>query len=206
MFSDAFMRRFASKVMKEVSRTNLVMTTYRYLTDSKFRVYQSLDAFLKRQVRVPDYELQKLLVYFQRLSQDDRVVEILRFCHSHIKYETDKVNFGKVEYWADAAQVWRNKKDDCDGVNSLIYVLARLSGIDPIKLWCCIGETVSGGHFWLLYFSTERDAWFSIDGTFFPSFVPISRREVFSFRKNDKYKDIWYLFNEDFTFKSKGII
>ena len=114
----------------------------------------------------------------------------------------DKPNFGKEEYWATGYETWTRRFDDCDGMNNLIYVLARLSGLSSIVLWCVIGNTSVGGHFWLAYSSPKTGKLYTIDATYHPDFTSIKKRKPFKLDDN-KYKNIWFIFNEEHIFKEK---
>ena len=135
-------------------------------------------------------------------DSDKRIIEIQKLVYKNVKYVPDRDNFGRIEYWADAAETWRRKKDDCDGINALIFILARLSGISPLQLWSAIGNTSVGGHYWLLYLSFKTDKWCSIDGTFYVDHRPVSLRPVFRFR-NTRYKSTWCVFNDFWSYKQK---
>ena len=124
---------------------------------------------------------------------------LIKFANKEINFKNDIYAYGKSEYWATASETWKNKKDDCDGINGFIYVVARLSGISPLQIWSCIGDVSLGGHYWNLYFSFKRDKWFIIDGTFYPDFSPIGTRNMFVLDGRN-YLNIDFIFNEDFIF------
>ena len=90
---------------------------------------------------------------------------------------------------------------NCDDQNSLIYLLARYSGISDLQIWSCLGEVKEGYHYWCLYFSFKHDRWFSIDSTYYPDLRELDRRMQFVIDDND-YQRIDFIFNEDMVFKS----
>ncbi len=130
---------------------------------------------------------------------DDTMVNILRWVHKNIKYTSDKEQYNKTEYWAKAIETYTNRRGDCDDMNSLIYVLARLAGIGYSLLWNAIGyvkvENQKVGHYWLLYHSLRENKVVSIDSTYHYNGWSIKNRPRFNLNPY-KYQTIWYLFNE----------
>jgi hypothetical protein len=202
--SQKFLDKFVEGVMVNISEAGFMRTLYYYATNNKFRSKQELSAFLKRQIEDPDEDLKAIAGGFfnQYPDPDERIVAILHWAYYAVKYKGDRSNWGFIEYWADAIETLKRGEDDCDGINALIYVVARLSGISPIKLWCNIGDVESGGHFWLIYFTTkdQADRFVSIDGTYYVDLNEISKRPTFSFTLH-RYRKIWYTFNDFATYK-----
>jgi len=95
---------------------------------------------------------------------------------------------------------------NCDDMNSLIYILARLSGIGHSVLDCAIGTVKtfngSGGHYWTLYYSPRHQKVVSVDATYHPSTWSVKNRPRFKL-SNDKYMNIWYMFNEEYVLRAK---
>ena len=199
-----FMDRFVSATFKDISHRGFVRNIFSYIIDSKFRTRMRVDAFLEVQVREPDLDLLAIAQSMreQYPNPDRRIVEILKLVYEKVKYVSDQRSFGRVEYWASAAKTWNRKRDDCDGINALIYVLARLSGISPLQLWSAIGTTTVGGHYWLVYFSFKTDKWCTIDGTYNVDLRPVSLRTPFTLRAT-RYQKIWAVFNDYSTYIPK---
>ncbi len=201
-----FIKKFTGIVFKDISERGFFESIYYYITDSRERTRVKLTDFLSKQLIPKEYtrNLKRIALglTYDYPNPDLRIIEILKLVYKRVKYVPDRNNFGKIEYWADAAETWNRRKDDCDGINALIFVLARLSGISPLQIWSAIGTTSEGGHYWLVYFSLKTDKWYSIDGTFNVNLRPISLRNVFRFR-NTRYKSIWCLFNDYWSFKPR---
>jgi len=172
---------------------------FRYMIDSVTRKRVQVTQFLKDQLNNPPVELAALAIQLRGSNDDETIINILKWVKENITYKTDIQNFKKNEYWATALETYQKKIDDCDGQNGLIYVLARLAGISPMKIYCSIGDTASGGHFWCIYISSDYDKVVSIDATYYPSLVNIKSRKRFEL--NDRYTSIWYIFNESICLK-----
>ena len=175
-----------------------------YIIDSKERTRVKVNDFLNEQIENPDKTLQTVAneMYRDYPNPDVRIVEILKMVYKRVKYVVDSRNFNKVEYWASAATTWKRKRDDCDGINALIFVLARLSGISAYQIWSAIGDTAVGGHYWLIYFSFSTDKWCAIDGTFNVDRRPVSLRTQFRLRAT-RYKSTWCIFNDYWSYKPR---
>ncbi len=199
-----FMRKFIGIVFQDISKRGFFKTWYSYITDSKERTRVYLHKFLSKQIIHPDAELQIIADKFRRdfPKSDTRIIEILKFVYKNVRYVEDRTNFGKMEYWADAAETWRKKADDCNGLNGLIWVLARLSGMSPLQLWSAIGSTTVGGHYFCMYFSFKTDKWYAIDATYYVDKRPVNFRPVFRLTDN-RYRTIWALFNDFWSFRPK---
>ena len=187
--------------MHDITDRNWFTTFFWYTISSKERTRERIDLFLKKQLENPHITLRNLSKQFLKYKNPDvRIIKILGFIYHEVKYVSDKRNFGEVEKWASAIDTWQRKKDDCDGINALIYVLARLAGISDMNLWCVIGDANNDGHYWLEYLSPKTMQWYAIDGTAWVSLQSIPPRPPFRLSQ-DKYQKRWYKFNEQATFK-----
>lgn len=195
--SQKFTLKYINAIFKPVSKS-LIRTFFRYMIDSKYRTSKRIDKYLKDQLDNPSPNVLKLAKTFKRGNHNQRIVWILQWVHKNIKYQSDLENYDKVEYWSSAEETLKNKRGDCDNLNSLIYVLAVLSGIPSYLLWNMIGETNIGGHYWLTFYSARHEQLFIIDATFYPDMDHIPNRCVFDYFS---YKKVWYIFNEDNIFR-----
>lgn len=197
--SEPFALKLINGLFKE-QKKRFITTVVNWLIDSRYRTYMRLDKFLYIQLYAVHLEVFNVAKQFTKYKNyDTRIVEILKWVKKNIRYQRDADNFGYNEKWAMANVILKRKKDDCDGLNSLVYILARLSGIPSYLLWNCIGMTKTEGHYWLLYLSPQRGKLYSIDATYKPNLSYIQYRQPF--KLGTEYKLTWYLFNENFMFK-----
>lgn len=203
-----FIEKFLSETFKEISKRNLISTLFWYVIDSKELTRKRIDTFLKEQIKNPNLELVEIAKSFAKLKNPDKIIiAILKYVYERVEYKRDIDNFKKIEYWADSYLTWLTKKDDCDGINGLIYILMRLASSEIINncLFCMLcdtnpKDTAPFDHFALIYFSTKTGKWHSIDGTYYPDFTEIQNRK--SFKLNDtRYSNISFIFNETTTWK-----
>ena len=204
-YSEKFMDKFIGTTFNNITERGFLRTLYWYVIDSKERTRVRLDAFLKEQLIDERYIKDTLKLVANELKKkdpDQTIINILKYVYNRVEYGTDISNFKKIEYWADAYETWKRRRDDCDGINALIYILARLAGISNLILWSAIGDVKGGGHYWLLYFSTNTDKWYAIDGTYKVNLSSISKRTPFKFSQ-EKYIKTWFIFNDDYIFKQR---
>ena len=168
-----------------------------WVIDSKYGKVQSLDRFLSEQLKNPDERLINVAKNFTG-TYNSKIIQILKFVHEDIRYLSDREVWNKNEYWPTAIKTLDKGTEDCDGMNSLIYILARLAGIPRWMIWCVIGKTAVGGHFWLNYYWSGK--WYAIDATYHPDMRPIAFRPEFKLNINT-YQDIWHVFNETRVYK-----
>lgn len=217
-FSEAFMEKIFLSKFKKVSGESFFRSYVRWMIDSKYRTYKRMDLFLKDQIEYIYRQVDnhnKGLAYDANAVQafnisqelrhsskdpDDLIVKINNYILKTVKYKTDDANFERDEYWADMLTTLNKKFDDCDGMNGAVYVMARLAGIHPINLYCVLGNTVAGYHFWTLYYSPGLDRVVSVDTTFYPNTKSVSQRGVFKI-SDGGYSSVDYIFNEEVIWK-----
>lgn len=199
-FSREFIKKFMTD-MHDISGRGWFTTFFFCIINSKERTRKRIDLFLKEQLDIPSPTLVKLSKQFLKYRNPDvRIIKILKFVYDNVEYVTDKRNFGMIEKWANAYETWKRKKDDCDGINALIYILARLAAITDMNLWSVIGTANNDGHYWLEYLSPKTGQWYAIDGTYWVSLQSIPPRPPFRLSES-KYQRRWYKFNEQAIFK-----
>ena len=206
IFSKKLTEKLLGMTLTVRTKTSFISSVLYYIFDSKERSRKRLDRWLSYHVEFPHPKLVDLAEQFRRncKSEDDRILKIQSYVLRRVKYQSDMKVWGKSEYWASPYETWDRKLDDCDGINGLIYNLAILSGINPVKLFVGIGEvsTQNIGHFWLIYLSTKYVTWYSIDGTYNIDTTAFEYRVPFSLAK-DNYAKIWYIFNTEHIFKPR---
>lgn len=142
---------------------------------------------------------------YANMHDDVKAMMIAKAVNNRITYVGDKVNYGKNEYWAGPYDVFELKKDDCDGYAFLILKLMELAGIPAYRRKIAAGDTQIGGHAYVIYLSRVDNRWYTIEGSAYP------QRAFNAFgntQHSDRifYKDIWFTFNEDYTWSQKNTI
>lgn len=198
-FDPELLKRLVGEQFKVVHKGNWLTSFITWMTDSKYRTYKRLDKYLKEQFDKVTQEMYLMAMSLRKRTPDETIIAILKWVSENIKYVTDKKQYGYVEKWGDVAETFSKKEADCENQNTLIYILARFAGIPSYVMYCAIGDTSSGGHFWLTYYSTRYRKLVAIDSTFYPNFTKMKYRT--KFKLDNRYQSIWYIFNEKNIFK-----
>lgn len=199
--SDNFAKKLMDFTFGKEYETNMVKSFIQWLIDSKHRKYKRLDLFIRHQIEEPSDDVLALAKNFSKIRDyDKRIVEILRYVRDYTDYVSDIEQYNRKEHWATAEEVIESRKDDCDGINATIHVLARLSGIPSYLLYSCIGKVSAGGHYWLVYLSPKTGQMYPIDGTYYYDRRAIPHRRTL----NSLYTKIWYVFNDRHIWKPKN--
>jgi hypothetical protein len=77
-----------------------------------------------------------------------QVVE--RFVNQRIQYVSDYKNWGNIEYWPTAEEVWTRGKEDCDGRAVLAVSILRSRGYESARL------VIGLDHMWVQVDENER--------------------------------------------------
>ncbi|MEW6304167.1 MAG: hypothetical protein AB1705_11890 [Verrucomicrobiota bacterium] len=64
--------------------------------------------------------------------QEYKAVE--RYVYQRIKYQYDWYNWGNLDYWPTAQEVWQRQKEDCDGRAVMAVSILRSRGFETAKL------------------------------------------------------------------------
>ena len=150
---------------------------------------------------------------------DAIAIKVLRFVKSYVTYVGDSVTWKVGEYWQTARETYDLRKGDCEDGGVFIYVLCRVCGIPANRLLLMagdvkIGRTAStGGHCWCAYKPTFNPTVFAFldwcyaydsKGLLSRNNYFILRNDIFSSlaKRDDKYKSLWWSFNETQGFTS----
>jgi len=203
MTNELFYKKLMGVLFREYYPPNNWMISWvTWMIDSKYRKYVFINEFLNDQLYGTTQEVFDLAMSLKKGSDDVTTHNIQKWVYHNITYVSDTVNFGRVEYWATANEVLEKGKGDCDDLNGLIYILARFAGISELKIYCVLGDTDAGLHFYCVYLSTKFGNLYTIDATYRPDLHLIPEKKQFGIKFNG-YRGISYVFNEENCFKQK---
>lgn len=72
-----------------------------------------------------------------------------RYVYDHVRFQYDWDNWGNVDYWPTAAEVWERRREDCDGRAVLAVTILRSRGFANARL---VGNLA---HIWVEVNGTE---------------------------------------------------
>ncbi len=218
-FSDSVIKKHP-ELFKHVATKYFKSLVY-YIIDSKYRKSVKVMKWLKSQVNSPT---EKLLLLEQSIPNSDKddiqIMHILRYIKQKFKYVKDSKTWKMSEYWQTANQSAELMTGDCEDGAILMYVIARLKGIDPEKLVIFAGDVVGGGHAFLGYRPDNYPLnWAILDWCYWYKRTSINNRNLFYIKNNlfaeykyDKqrgwkqvescYLKMWFAFNENTSNRS----
>lgn len=81
-------------------------------------------------------------------TREHEMDTVQKYVYDHIRYLYDWTNWGNIDYWPPAEQVWERKKEDCDGRAVLAVSILRSRGFTSARI---VGNI---RHIWV---SVDRD-------------------------------------------------
>ena len=144
-------------------------------------------------------------------TDDQTVINILRFVHKRIRYVSDTVQYRTVEYWATCDETWEHKKGDCEDGATLIFCLCRQAGIPNYNVTLAPMNVKDGGHCTVRYIS-DRYPWviYFLDWCYYYDSKKIPRRTAYYEDKDtgtiiqpstSRYYEYWWLTDDKNSFK-----
>ena len=174
------------------------------------RVLPNSNKRIKADVRdfftLNDQTLKDIVKSLSQSNKTDnlRARACLKWVIENVGYISDKKQFNLPEYWEFPFEVLTTMKNDCDGMNLLLANLLLVSGIPNWKVRVNCGyvfepsKKILGGHAYVTFFDEEKERWVILDACYYPNLLPISERK--EYKKEEMYKDIWFSFNDKFSF------
>lgn len=190
-----YLKKLIDAQFKDISDMRWYETIAVWCIDSQYRKYKRMDKFLAEQLRQPAFELIDMAQKLRGRNVYDTVYRIEDWVYRNFRYKTDKNQYNKLEYWGEAKEVLGKKADDCDGLNSLIWILCILAGVDNDMVYSVVGKTSAGGHFWCLFFDARRARMVKLDATYYPEVKTIARKSAFKI--GTKYTKVDFIFNDE---------
>ena len=198
--------------MINILNTKWIKQTIWYVFSSKGQEAKKVSKFLKEQLEIYDHDLQVMLddISCSNLTEDRKIMKILRWVNRNFTYVTDRVQYKEAEHWADIGESISSMKGDCEDGAILIYCLARKAGIPIAQIKLVAGDVKGGGgHAWIRYISKKYPlVVFFIDWCYWYNSQSISKtkKSYFDYSDNnilgdDKYYRYWFLVDENDGYK-----
>jgi predicted transglutaminase-like cysteine proteinase len=139
-------------------------------------------------------------------DDDEKALSVLRWVGSNIKYIGDFQSSKLMEYWQDPELTIQLKYGDCEDGAILIASLLRCLNIPAYKIKVCASwvqdpdnSNKQVGHAYCIYLD-KNEKWRILDWCFYfgESIINFNNLEH---KQNNKYKQIWFTFNDEFIWK-----
>ncbi|MBI2136572.1 transglutaminase domain-containing protein [Candidatus Woesearchaeota archaeon] len=185
LFSKQFLAKFGDIVDRHLL-SYFQQNVNRYYSTKTTNI-ENLQEFCQRQLRS---EIAQNLAKDFTGSNDEKIIQILRFVHKLLTYKTDNEVWQLPEYWQDFNETYRIRVGDCEDGSNMILTLARLSGISPARVFLRVGDVRDPSnsanilkHAWVVYRSDDRQL-FNIDWTYYFDDKSIDERYSARYQKS----------------------
>lgn len=135
-------------------------------------------------------------------NYDEMARNLHKFVVSHLTYKSDDVLYATPEYWQDPEITQQSGMGDCEDGALLLASLMRCAGIPAYRVKICAGWVYSKGkqegHCYVIYLADD-DKWYVLDWCYWASESLAYYLKVPHDQQTDKYKDIWWTANDEFT-------
>ena len=118
----------------------LLIKQVRHLADVESLIQPGLPAMAEI-----NRDINRLLPTNATPQKEFQTVE--RFVYQKIKFQYDWYNWGNLDYWPTAAEVWDRKREDCDGRAVLAVSILRARGFKDARIvanlnhvWVAVGQ------------------------------------------------------------------
>lgn len=129
------------------------------------------------------------------LDNDMKPFVVATYVNKRLTYRTDQSNFSKPEMWQSPYDVWKKKSDDCDGFAVLICDFLIKSGVPPHRVYVAGGDTIIGGHAYVLYLRESDNQWYSVEGSLYPKESMTKYLGFVPHRLSKVYGRVWWVTN-----------
>ena len=148
-------------------------------------------------------EKEKLL----KRNFDDTVLACQQYIVKNYKYESDVNSVGYNEYWQFPNETLYLKMGDCEDGSLLMASLICSAGVPEWRVRCNAGfvlddKNIQQGHAYVTYCRETDDNWVICDWCFLED-SNIDVKDKIIAKNNNKYKDIWFSFNSQYSFSHK---
>lgn len=141
-------------------------------------------------------------------TDDEKTLKILKFVKGRTKYKGDPLIHKKAEFWQHAEETYQRKTGDCEDCALLILSLMRMNGIPAYRCKICAGwvQINKGkcGHAYVIFLASDN-RWYVLDWCYWYS-KSISRFRRQPHNLCPEYLDIWWTFNDEYTWAQTGTI
>lgn len=141
-------------------------------------------------------------------TYDDAATKITRWVQSTIKYVGDKQSSGTNEFWQFPTETLALRIGDCEDMSILIVSLMRVACIPAYRIKVAAGlvrtgkNAETGGHAYPVYLRESDENWVVLDPCYYPVRTHAKKRPLHKNMK--KYKDIWFTFNDEYSWAQKS--
>jgi hypothetical protein len=135
-------------------------------------------------------------------SCDTIAYKVLMWAQKNLTYKTDTG-----EYWSFATDMLYKKHGDCEDGTFLIVSLMENLGVPAFRTKAVCGFVYNGdgtyGHSYPIYLRETDNEWVVLDWCFYENKDKI--KDKILAKDNEKYGEIWFTFNSEFSWAQKNM-
>lgn len=161
----------------------------------------------------PDFALERIVkdegIWFLPTAEE-KAMACLAFVRKNIAYTPDKAQYGVGEMWQYPHETLALGRGDCEDGAILMVSLMRNAGVPAFRTKVAAGNVVVGpnaplgGHAYPLFLREKDEQWVILDWCYYPNALDINSR--LASQNEDRYKDVWFTFNDELSWSPKPII
>ena len=156
-------------------------------------------------ISYPSVILKDLIIDIEETdTEDEKVLKVINYVFKNIKYKTDEG-----EYWAYPEDTYYKGFGDCEDHACLVISILRNLGIPAYRLKVCCGFAYIKhlnqvvGHAYPIFLNSKNE-WVSLDTTFYPDLTTLPSERMQA-KDLEYYQNIWFCFNDVFSFSPKEV-
>ena len=130
-------------------------------------------------------------------NDDETMLKCCLVVQDYVEYVGDDVSRGQAEYWQNPEDTVARSAGDCEDGAILMKSLTLCAGVPDWKVKIVAGMVEGGGHAYCTYICDD-DTQCVMDWCYSTNRLPVNER--LSIMQEEKYKEIWFSFNDQYSF------
>ena len=192
-FSEKLMRKYGRIILDLFEKRTLHKVPISYRIDYRNENTVKLSDWLSASMEGMNPKIIEQARKLAGESNDESVINVLRWVYSSIKYVPDSVKWHTIEKWQTPSETFESLSGDCEDGAVLMYAMLSSIEVSPTQLRINAGDVIGGGHCWLEYRSDTTGKPYYIDWCYDIDLSRIVDRYDRTY--HEKYKRIWWCFN-----------
>ena len=171
---------------------------------------QNIPLDVRKLVNSDDAVLKKIIKENNLIgsSDDQTILLVQQWVVKNLRYVGDDKNEGVMEFWQFPFETVASKIGDCEDGAILIASLVLNAGVPSHKIRITAGmvqpapTAPTGGHGYVTFLREADENWIVIDWCFYEdSKIEVKDKKIF--KENTLYKEIWFSFNDKYSWAHK---
>ena len=162
-------------------------------------------------INYPSYIADEIVLFndLKKDTEEETIMNLIKWVHKNIKYQSDMQTRQTVEFWEDSDIVLQKCEGDCEDLGICFKALSLACGIPDYKVKVLAGNVVDPlnkekvtGHAYTVFL--YKNKWRIIDPTYYPDWTT-QIKDRMDASNDSRYKDVWFGFTKNDCFSQKVI-